>query len=76
VTNQPCEITNGTRVLFLNGDVDPEEGIVNGEPWVFFDGIDAVARIPVYATASGKTIDVHGHNIFRVAAEPLHSVKV
>lgn len=61
-----CEIKQGMRVKFMNGDVDPEDGIVNGEPWVYFDGIDAVARIPVFVPASNKCIDVAGHNILRV----------
>ena len=63
-----CEIKTGMRVRFLNGGPDLEDGIVNGEPWVYFDGIDAVARVPVFATTSGECLDVAGHNIMRVGA--------
>jgi hypothetical protein len=68
--NNACEIKPGVRVEFMNGDTDPEPGIVNGQPWVFFDGVDAVARVPVMSLASGKCIDVAGHNIFRVRLDP------
>ena len=54
------------RVRFLNGGPDLVDGIVNGEPWVYFDGIDAVARVPVYVPEGNKCIDVAGHNIMRV----------
>lgn len=81
MSGTPCEIKQGMRVQFTTpDDVDPVEGIVNGEPWVFFDGIDAVARIPVFVPASNKCIDVGGGNIFRVGAtvsdlRPAYSVR-
>lgn len=77
MSQAPSEIKAGMRVDFMNGDIDPEPGIVNGEPWVFFDGVDAVARIPVMSLTSGQCVDVDGRNIFRVRREPseLHSVK-
>lgn len=62
------EIKIGMRVRFLDGGPDLVDGIVNGEPWVYFDGIDAVARVPVFVPASDECIDVSGHNIMRVGA--------
>lgn len=64
------EIRNGTRLVFFDASGDPVDGIVNGEPWVWFDGIDAQARIPVYVPESGKTIDVAGQNVYRVGVAP------
>ena len=66
----PSQITAGMRVQFFNGDVDPIEGVVNGDPWVYFDGIDAVARIPVHVQDTNQNIDVDGRNIYRVGVEP------
>lgn len=67
MSNTPCEIKQGMRVQFVDvSDPDLVTGIVNGEPWVFFDGIDAEARIPVFIPASDRCMDVSGHNIMRV----------
>lgn len=67
MTRTACEVKAGQRIEFANpGDPDPLVGIVNGEPWVYFDGIDAVARIPVYVRSSGECIDVAGGNVLRV----------
>lgn len=69
MSHKPCEIKQGMRVQFVDVDSpDLVDGIVNGEPWAFFDGIDVEARIPVYVRASGKCTDVSGHNIMRVGA--------
>ena len=62
------EIKSGMRVRFIHDGPDLVDGIVNGEPWVYFDGIDAVARVPVFVPASDQCIDVAGHNIMRVGA--------
>ena len=81
MSHSPCEIKQGMRVQFVDAsDPDLVVGIVNGEPWVYFDGIDAEARIPVFVPASDKCMDVSGHNIMRVGGtvsdlRPAYSVK-
>lgn len=81
MSNKPCEIKQGMRVQFVDAsDPDLVDGIVNGDPWVFFDGIDAEARIPVFVPASDKCMDVSGHNIMRVGGtvsdlRPAYSVR-
>lgn len=60
------EIKTGMRVRFLDGGPDLVDGIVNGEPWVYFDGTDAVARIPVHVQATNRNVDVAGGNIYSV----------
>lgn len=72
-----CQIKAGMRIRFMHGEVDPIVGVVNGAPWVYFDGIDAVARIPVHVPATNENIDVAGHNVMSVGENPsLHSVRV
>lgn len=58
------------RIKFIHDGPDPVEGIVNGTPWVWWNGIDAEARIPVHVPSLNANIDVAGHNVFRVAYEP------
>jgi hypothetical protein len=60
------EIKAGMRVRFLDGGPDLVDGIVNGEPWVYFDGTDAVARVPVFVPATNRCVDVHGGNILAI----------
>lgn len=66
------EITEGMRVQFFDGNRNGDliEGVVNGRPWVFFDGIDAVARIPVFVPSTGAIVDIGGGNVYRVGIEP------
>ena len=79
-----AEVKAGMRVRFLHDGPDLHDGIVNGEPWVFFDGGSAGARIPVFSPALGRTIDVGGGNIYSVGetvadlreAFPAHSGRV
>jgi hypothetical protein len=81
VSGTPCEIKQGMRVQFVDAsDPDLVDGIVNGDPWVYFDGIDAEARIPVFVPASDECMDVLGHNIMRVGGtvsdlRPAYSVR-
>ena len=66
------EIVQGQRIEFANpGNPDPVVGIVNGPTFVWFDGIDAVAMIPVYVHATDDCIIVHGTNVLRVGASPV-----
>lgn len=60
------EIKNGTRLRFLDGGPDPIEGVCNGTPWVFWDGVNAQARIPVYVPQENRCFDVAGENVFSV----------
>lgn len=60
------EVAQGLRVSFLNGGPDLETGIVNGRPWVYFDGSGVVCMVPVHVTATNKNIAVAGANIMRV----------
>lgn len=65
------EIKQGMRIQFIDtSGPDPIDGIVNGPPWVWWNGIDAEARIPVHVPSLNANIDVAGHNVFRVASEP------
>jgi hypothetical protein len=64
------------RIQFIHIDsADPVDGIVNGQPWVWWNGIDAEARIPVHVPSINANIDVAGHNVFRVASTPPESTK-
>jgi hypothetical protein len=65
--SKATEIVMGSRVVFDNGDTDPEEGFVNGKPWVLFDGVNAVARVPVFVPKGNRCLDVAGANIMRVS---------
>ena len=65
-----CEIKPGMRIQFVHDGPDPIDAIVNGQPWVWWNGIDAEARIPVHVPSMNANIDVAGHNVFRVASEP------
>lgn len=65
-----CELKPGMRIRFIHDDPDPIDGIVNGQPWVWWNGIDAEARIPVHVPSLNASIDVAGHNVFRVASVP------
>lgn len=70
-----CEIKPGMRIQFIDvSGPDPIDGIVNGQPWVWWNGIDAEARIPVHVPSMNANIDVAGHNVFRVASEPSREV--
>ena len=60
------ELRPGMRVRFLNGDPDPIWGVVNGAPWVYFDGVSAVARVPVFVPETNACIDVAGGNVLSV----------
>lgn len=64
------ELKQGMRIQFNHDGPDPIDGIVNGEPWVWWNGIDAEARIPVHVYQLNANIDVAGHNVFKVASEP------
>jgi hypothetical protein len=67
------EIRQGCEVSFLHGPDRIERGIVNGTPWVYWDGTQAVLRIPVFVPDANHIVDVAGENITAVEA---HSVKV
>jgi len=80
-----AEVKAGMQVRFVHhGGPDLYDGIVNGEPWVYFDGTDAVARVPVFVRATNECIDVDGRNIYSVGetvadlreAFPAHSGRV
>ena len=66
------ELRQGCEVSFRNGD-EILRGIVNGTPWLFWNGERAQARVPVFVSNGNKCIDVAGENIVAVEA---HSVKV
>jgi hypothetical protein len=59
---QPVELLPGTEVEFAN-DGDTLTGTVNGAPWVWFDGTNAVAYVPVHVRDGDRCFQVAGANI-------------
>lgn len=65
-TARPTEVKQGCSLTFRDTDTELT-GMVNGDPWVYFDG-ECHARIPVWTDERGP-MDVAGENVVSVRAD-------